>query len=45
MEFVVIRNRTHLKLVHKTIHNKRSEGVLQLVVHRLKEVPVYYLSK
>jgi hypothetical protein len=45
MEFTVIKNRTHLKLVHKTTHNKGSEGVLQLVVHRFKEVPVYYLSR
>jgi hypothetical protein len=44
MEFTVITNRTHLKLVHKATHDKESQDVLH-IVYRRTETPVYYLSR
>ncbi|WP_299768478.1 hypothetical protein [uncultured Dokdonia sp.] len=42
MEFTVITNRTHLKVVHNSIVKDGSQDTLQLVYKR-QEKPVYYL--
>ncbi len=42
MEFTVIKNRTHLKIVHNTIEQNGGKDTLQLVYKR-QEKPVYYL--
>ncbi len=42
MEFTVIKNRTYLKVVHKSTDQDNGQGTLQLVYKR-QEKPVYYL--
>jgi len=44
MEFTVIINRSHLKVVHNSIGKDTSQNILQLVYKR-QEKPVYYLYK
>lgn len=42
MEFTVIKNRTYLKVVHKSTDQNKGQDTLQLVYKR-QEIPVYYL--